>query len=512
MIELRPRQITAKDLLYAALRVHRRVLFACPTGFGKRYLAVWLCEQAIQKDRTILFVTNRRLLVTQMFEHAESEGVRFGVIMAGSMIGDASAPIQIASIQTLESRYYRAGAGATAGEGLPPADLIIVDEGHRDTERYVALLNFYPNAKVVLLTATPVGAQGKSLVPPYDVMIEGCLNTTLIANGLLLPTKVYAPSEPDITGVKIVNREEFNQAGLAKRIQEVTVFGDVFLEWSHWADRKTVCFAPGVAFARGLTEQFNHRLGPGAAYLITADVKDEDRKAAFEAVRNGPGKILVSVDILKEGFDFPALSCGIDLQPNHQLRTYWQKLGRVKRAHDGQTFAVWIDMAGNYWRHPHPDDDPDWSVKGEETTQEKYAKTPQEKKPCLCPKCGAVRCAAKCPECGHESAGPPIRRMRMGNGKLREIRHVEKLKREKTELERKLDKWKTVLFIALHSGKLTFDGCRHLHYRRFGVWPDYSLPFVTEPGSTEGKRKVADALDARRLMQTCGEFINRKGA
>ena len=512
MTSLRPHQIDAAHWLYDALRVYRQVLLAMPTGAGKRYLAVWLCEQAIKKLRRILFVTNRRLLVEQMFEHAASEGIHHGVIMANSDGWDMTAPIQIASVQTLESRYYGKGAGATAGEGLPPADLIIIDEGHRDTERYVELIGYYPNAKVVLLTATPVGAQGKSLTPPFDAMIEGAKNTQLIRDGLLLPTKVYAPSEPDIQGVKIVNREEFSQAGLAKRVQEVTVFADVFQEWSCHADRKTVCFAPGVAFARGLTEQFNHRLGSGAAYLITADTKPDERKAALEAVESGTGKILVSVDILREGWDMPIISCGIDLQPNNQLRTYWQKIGRVKRAHPGQTHAVWIDMAGNYWRHPHPDEDPDWSVKDDETTQERYDQKPREKKPSLCPQCGAVRKGRTCHDCGHEASGPPIRRIRMGNGKLREIRHVEKLKREKTDLERKLDKWKSVLFIGLNSGNLTFDGCRYLYQKKHGEWPDYSLPFVTEPGSTEGKRKVADALDVRRLMQTCGEFINRKGS
>ena len=512
MIVLRDLQSAAVRTLFSAMRIHRRVLFACPTGFGKRYLAVWLCERAVQKDRRVLFVTNRRLLVEQMFSHAEREGIRHGVIMANSEGWDMTAPIQIASVQTLESRYYGKGAGATAGEGLPPADLIIVDEAHRQIESYVTLWNYYPNAKVIGLTATPVGPQGKTMVPPYDVMIEGVKNTTLIAEGLLLPTKVYAPSEPDIQGVKIVNREEFSQAGLAKRVQEVTVFADVFQEWSCHADRKTVCFAPGVAFARGLTEQFNHRLGQGSAFCITADTKPDERKAALDAVETGHAKILVSVDILREGWDMPIISCGIDLQPNNQLRTYWQKIGRVKRAHEGQTHAVWIDMAGNYWRHPHPDEDPDWSVKGEETTQDKYDQKPREKKPSLCPKCGAVRKGRVCGECGHEAGGPPIRRIRMGNGRLREIRHVEKLNREKTEIERKLDKWKSVLWRAMKSGNLTFDGCRHVYFKAHGTWPDQGLPFVYERGSTAGKRKVSEVLDPERLGRECGIFINRKGS
>lgn len=506
MIHLRPHQIDAAHALYAALRVHRRVLFSLSTGGGKRFLAVWLCEQAAQMGRRVLFVTNRRLLVEQMFEHVESEGIPHAVIMADSFSGDCHAPIQIASLQTLESRYYGKGFGGLAGEGLPPAQLCIIDEAHRQPESYVQLWGYYPNAKVVGLTATPVGAQGKSLIPPYDTLLEGVKNSQLIRDGLLLPTKVYAPSEPDIVGVKIVNREEYSQRGLSRRVQEVTCFADVKKEWLPHEHRQTACFVPGVAFANGIADEFNKLLGAGRAYCITAKTKPDERKRAFEGFKDGSVKVLVSVDVLKEGWDAPICSCGIDLQPNAQLRTYWQKVGRVKRAHEGQVNAVWIDMAGNYWRHPHPDDDPDWSVSGEETTAEKWERKARDEKPSLCPACGQVRRGRVC-ECGHEASGPPIRRIRMGHGKLKQITHREKVKREKTELERKLDKWKGTLFMALRSGKVTFDGARYIHQKTHGEWPDQNLPFVAEPGSTWGKQRVADALTPGTLMRKCGEFL-----
>ena len=30
---------------------------------------------------------------------------------------------------------------------------------------------------------------------------------------------------------------------------------------------------------------------------------------------------------------------------------------------------MWLDFAGNFWKFPHPDEDPEWPS-GEETTQE----------------------------------------------------------------------------------------------------------------------------------------------
>lgn len=512
-LELRPRQQWAVHRLFEAMRAgYKRILLVMPTGAGKRFIAVHLCQRAQEKARKVLFVTNRRLLVKQMFDETARFGVDHGVVMADTDPGNAAAHIQIASIQTLESWYLRPGLGAKHGVGLPEADLVIIDEGHQDVDRYVALLANYPQAFVVILTATPVGAEGRSLIPPYDTLIEGCLNSELIGDGLLLPTMVYAPSEPDIQGVKIVNRQEYNQGQLGRAVKECTVFADVFNEWSAFADRRTVCFVPGVAFGHDLVEQFNRRLGSGQAWMISAKTKHDDRERIIGAVENGEAKILVSVDVLREGFDLPVLSCGVDLQPNSQLRTYWQKLGRIKRAAEGQSEAVWLDFAGNYWRFPHPDEDPEWP-QGEETTQdviERRRKPPGEPKPIMCVKCSFVRRGGpKCPQCGHMASGDPVRRIRMGNGKLKEIPARAKAKREKTQLERDLDTWKGVLFSGLRSGR-SLASCGGWYKHKTGDWPRDGWPGVVEPGSLAGKRLVKDALTAREIMVKCSEVLKGK--
>lgn len=517
-LSLRTRQVTAVNRLYDAFRAsYRNVLLVCPTGFGKRYLAVYLCQVAQQNDRRTLFVTNRRLLVSQMFKEAERFGVEHGVIMSDTERGDSAAPNQIASIQTLESWYMRSGMGAQHGVGLPPADLVIIDEGHQDVERYVELLKCYPNAKAVILTATPVGTEGKTLTPPYDYMVEGCLNSELIGDGLLLPTIVYAPSEPNIQGVKIVSKAEYNQNQLGRAVKECTVFADVFNEWSAFADRATVCFVPGVAYGVDLVEQFNRRLGSGQAYMISAKTSHEEREEAFEKIARGQAKILVSVDVLREGFDLPVLSCGIDLQPNSQLRTYWQKLGRIKRAADGQVQAVWLDFAGNYWRFPHPNEDPEWP-QGEETTQEaveRRREEQKEKQALRCPKCAVAYTPTsrppKCPQCGCVISGEPKRVVRMGNGRLKEIPAHAKKKREKTDSEQKLSTWKSLLFGGLRTGR-SLHSCAAIYRNKTGEWPRDGWPAVFPKDSLSWKRSVQDVISPRELGAACGRLAKQMGA
>lgn len=511
-LELRPRQVSAVDATFDSMRNgFRVVLLVAPTGFGKRYVAVWLCQKAIEKERRVLFVTNRRLLVEQMFDEAANFGVDHGVIMAGTEAGNASSPVQIASVQTLESRAIYDSIGCATGHGLPPADLVIIDEGHQDVERYISLLKFYPNAKVVVLTATPLGAEGRTLVPvPYETMVEGCLNSELIGDGLLLPTMVYAPSEPNIEGVKIVKRQEYNQAQLGRAVKECTVFADVFKDYMPFADRQFVAFVPGISFGYDLERQMNAWLGTGATRVYCSKTKPAEREEILDGVREGKVKGLISVDCLREGFDLPQISLGIDLQPNTQLRTYWQKVGRIKRAFPGQTEAVLLDFAGNYWKFPHPDSDPEWPT-GEETSQDvitRRRKDGKEAQPIMCPKCSFVReRGPKCPQCGHQ-AGEPIRRVRMGTGRLKDIPAKVKERVEKSAEQKQLDKWKGLLFAGMKKG-WSFGQCSRLYHNDTGAWPKEGWPGVFEPGSLATKRRVSDNLTPAKLMIQCKDIERR---
>lgn len=517
MIQLRPYQQNAKDWLYAALRQHQSVVWVMPTGAGKRVCAVDVCLDGAQRDRSILIVTNRRLLVDQMARECQQHGVRFGVIMANYDRGDQGGPVQIASLQTLQSWFLKPrGITKEANHaGLPEANLIVIDEGHQNGEAYRTLLDLYPDAKAAVLTATPVGAQGRSLVPgTYGALVEGCKNTELIAQGYLLPTVVSAPSEPNIEGVKIVNKQEYSQGQLSRAVKECTVFADVFGEWEPYSDRKTICFVPGVAYGRDLEKQFNFLLGPGKANLIYAKTPQKERDRILAETAGGQAQILISVDVLREGFDLPELACGIDLQPNRQLRSYWQKIGRIKRPFAGQTEARWLDFAGNYWRFPHPDEDPVWPT-GDETTQEVIERLREEGKgvqPISCPACQEVYSPLgrppTCPHCGHVIDGEPTRRIRMGHGKLKEVPAYEKKKAAKSDEQRLLSKWQSALIRGIRSG-LTFGQCAIIFRRETGEYPKQTWPGTFDTGSLAWKRRVNQDLNMRQLYVRCRELSER---
>jgi superfamily II DNA or RNA helicase len=509
MLQLRQYQHDALQQVFAAWRAGARsVLLVCPTGSGKRYMALWLLQYAHENRRKVLFVGNRRLLINQAADDAERFEVPYGVIMADVMQGDHGSRNQIASLQTLESRcIYEKWSNFPTGHGLPEADLLIHDEAHSDSDRFQKLAGFYPAAKILGLTATPLGSEGRAISPhPYDCLIEGVKNSELIAQGHLLPTKVFAPSEPSLDGVKVVNKQEYNQTALGKRVQECHVFADVFKEWEPYLDRATVAFVPGVAFGNSLCEQFNRRLGNGTAHIITAKTKPAERARILDTINSDGRGICVSVDVLREGFDLPVLSCGIDLQPNAQLRTFWQKLGRIKRPFGTQATALWLDFAGNYWRFPHPDEDPEWPQGGtEETSQEVIERKRKESgdpQPIMCPACSFVRSRGpSCPNCGRV-AGEAIRRIRMGTGELKEVPAVARQAKQASDAERLFTKWQSRLFGALRSG-LSYAQCAHLFQKQTGRYPDQGWVGTFPKGSLEWKLKPADQFTPGKLAQAC---------
>jgi superfamily II DNA or RNA helicase len=445
-----------------------------PTGGGKGYMIGWYAARIAALGRRLLVVTNRRVIVNQLARECSAAGVGVGIVM-GDIERDDTAPIQVASIQTLRSRKYR---------DVPDADWVIIDEAHREAKAYRELIERFPGKKVLGFTATPIGTGGTKL-DIFERIVEPSKNSELIASGSLLRVDPYiAPSEPDLKGMDL---KKIGKDQLGKIVQECTVFGDVFAEWQPYSHMQTLAILPSVQFAHGFCQQCRDR--GITAKAIDASTSSTERKRAFAEFDDQGVQMLVSVDVLREGFNAPNAQCLINLQPTHQFRVYWQGVGRVKRPHPGQTSAVVIDFAGNLWRHAyHPDEDPPWD---EVTTQKTIEDVVSTKAGRKCPKCGSmavyairginkVKCSdckhtwdrekmpwvcpsckkglapyqrvrdGKCPNCGAEFS-KPVRRLRSADGSIREVKAEELLERRRKKTSSDSDsqkRWKKWVFIA----------------------------------------------------------------
>ena len=178
---------------------HRRILLVAPTGAGKTIIGAEIIGDTARGMSPVLVLAHRREIIGQTSRKLYAAGIAHGIIQAGSPARPLEL-VQVASIQTLWARaMYRQSMD------LPPAHLLVVDEAHHcPAETYRKIITAYPEAVLLGLTATPCRGDGRGLGGIFDTIVECPQVADLIAQGYLVKTRVYAPVDPDLKGVRTV--------------------------------------------------------------------------------------------------------------------------------------------------------------------------------------------------------------------------------------------------------------------------------------------------------------------
>lgn len=398
-MRLRPYQqkaITAlRQLLIAKIL---RVILHSPTGSGKTEMGMELIRLALAKGKRIIFICNRIELVLQTSRRLWVAGIQHGIIQ-GENTHTNDEHVQVCSIQTIDRRGY------------PDADLVVIDEAHSTagSKMYQRFMAHYKDVPQIGLTATPF-AKGMAKVYPWGTMWEGITSAAtiqeLIADGYLVDVEIYAPSEPDLSKVKIVAGDyDEKQLGIAVDKQEL--IGDIVVHWQKLGNNKpTVCFATNIAHSKHIVESFLS-IGVSAEHL-DCYTQDDERRRILDRVLSGETKIISNVGILQEGWDFPACEVLILARPTRSLIRYIQMAGRILRPFAGKSIATVLDHSGTCRQLGFPTDDLPLTLDdGKPRDKKKEAKEEKEKKeklPVICPQCSAVlvHTMSTCPRCGHE--------------------------------------------------------------------------------------------------------------
>lgn len=387
---LRDYQDESVKRLRAAMRRSRRVILQSPTGSGKTVTAAYMVARAQERGLSSNLVVHRRELVKQISEALWSAHVRHGFIAAGrTMTKD---DVHVSSVQTLVRRMDR----------VPTPDLVIVDECHHATATtYRKVLDDWPDAWVIGLTATPSRTDGQGLGDVFDEIVEGPDVGDLIERGYLSPYRVIAPSEPlDVSRVPI-SRGDFQRKGLEVVVDNKAVIGDAVRHYQKYVAPKTcLVYCVSRAHARHVTEAY--REAGIDAHYVAGDTPDGERERAVEWFRRGRIPVIVSVDLFGEGLDCPGLTAVQLLRHTTSLGLHLQQIGRALRIEPGKDCAIILDHVGNTWRHGLPDDEREWSLEGRKITKKK-AEELQAPDLRHCPECFAIfRASQVCPSCGHQ--------------------------------------------------------------------------------------------------------------
>lgn len=358
----RPYQLAAERqaIAYAAENPTGRLLLVIPPRGGKTFVGARLVlRMALRHGLRALWVAHREELLDEAVAHLIAVGVNpasIGVLKAGRS-SDPSAKVQVASEATLRSRRC-----------LPPAHLVVMDEGHRDTAPFRRRFRrAYPKALIVGLTGTPKPPPQRDLGEDYDSLMVIVQPSELIHDGFLAVPTIYAPERsaiPNLRGLRVVNgdwRAEDLEPLLLKR----SLLDQQVSEWARLSDGRTsLAFAVTLAHSKALTERFQ-AAGVNAIHLDGESGRAERRNVSLW-LKGGDIPIACSVGLFTEGTNLPRVKCILGVRPTWSLTLFIQMYLRCATPWEGVTPRV-LDVVGNSYSHGYPFEDRRWSLKNEES-------------------------------------------------------------------------------------------------------------------------------------------------
>lgn len=462
-LTLRPYQFAAVQNLRLSLAGGvKRQMLCSPTGSGKTEIGMALVKGARAKGKRVAFLCNRVHLVEQTSRRFSKAGIAHGVIQGGNT-ARVYEHVLVASIQTVAKR------------GMPAVDLIIIDEAHTvaGSREYRAVIAAAKGVPVIGLSATPyakgLGKHYEDLGGAlFEQMTVAATIPELIAGGYLVDCDVYAPSEPDMAGIKQARNAfgdmDYTDADVGRAADKPELVGDIVTYWLKLAaGTSTVCFAANIAHSKHIVERFQ-AAGVSAEHIDCYTEPDE-RRAILARVEAGVTLVVSNVGILAEGWDFPACRTLVLARPTRSLIRYIQMAGRVLRPHESKVRALILDHSGSVTRLGFPTEE--FPLELDDGKPKPAASAPQERErplPKACPSCSYVKATHTCPVCGfapeQKATGIAVR-----DGEL-----VKVTRKSKVAKLGKQDFYSQLLYIADYQGYAA-GWVSHKYREYFGVWP-----------------------------------------
>ncbi len=225
-------------------------------------------------------------------------------------------------------------------------DMIIVDEAHHSAAAsWQKVIDRFPKAKVILLTATPFRSDRQELDGEL-VFRYPFRNATLKGYIKRLKASYVAPSTielgfNDASGrtytldeVLQLKQEDWFSRGVAlarlcnqhivdsslQKLEELRQTG---------TQHQLIAVACSINHAREIRSLYQER--GFTADVIHSKQSEDEQAAILAALRNGSLDCIIQVQMLGEGFDHPKLSVAAIFRPFRSLAPYIQFVGRIMR-------------------------------------------------------------------------------------------------------------------------------------------------------------------------------------
>lgn len=372
-----------KDMLRQienAFVTHQSVMVQMPTGTGKTVLIseVVKREERRVKNPCVWIVVHRRELVEQIKETLER---RLGTTLDAER--EKSNVIEVFSIQWLTRHYQEL-------EERP--SLIVIDEAHHAVAKtYEEMMNAYPNAKKLGVTATPCRLTKRGFTDLFEVLLCSHSIPKFIKEGYLsdfdyISLNPNSEDQKKIDGLEKRTADgDYNIAEMQEVLDCKPSIGRLYQTIKDFAaGKKGIVYAINIEHAEHIAEYYREQ--GLAAVAISSKTPKEERRRMIELFKEGSAgnkpycaslslittvgqdetpkeiQILVNVDLFGEGFDCPDVEFIQLARPTLSLAKYLQMVGRGLRVAKGKECCTLLDNVGLYRLFGLPTTDWDWSA------------------------------------------------------------------------------------------------------------------------------------------------------
>ena len=349
-MELRPYQAEAKAAVFEQWdKGTLKTLLVLPTGCGKTIVFAKVAEDCVRQGYRVLILAHRGELLEQAADK----------IKKSTNLGCATEKAE----QTCLGSWFRITVGSVQSMQREKRlsqfsenyfNVIIIDEAHHCiSDGYQKVLQHFPSAKVLGVTATPDRGDMRNLGEFFESLAYEYTLPKAIREGYLSPIKAMTiPLQLDLSGVSIQSGD-FKAGDIATALDPyLHQIADEMMKYCR--DRKTVVFLPLVKTSQKFKEILNEK-GFKAAEV---NGESKDRAEVLEAFDKGEYNVLCNSMLLTEGWDCPSVDCVIVLRPTKVRSLYSQMVGRGTRLCEGKSHLLLLDFLWHTERHElcHPAD------------------------------------------------------------------------------------------------------------------------------------------------------------
>lgn len=315
--------------------------FTVTHNCGKTIVFSHLAAREVLRGGRVLVLAHRGELLQQAIDKLRAAtGIEAGLEKAEetSVVAWDEIPytVVVGSVQSMKSQRRLARFAPDE------FSLVVVDECHHAlTGTYRAVIDHFPNARLLGVTATPDRGDLRSLSEVFETIAYEYSIVDAIHDKWLSPVYVQTvPLRIDLSGVS-VQSGDFQAASLGSALDPyLRQICREIKERCH--DRKTIVFTPLIATSRKMLSIFGEE---GVVEVREVNGESPDRADTLQWFSDAPpGCVLLNSMLLTEGYDEPSVDCIVVLRATKVRALFVQMLGRGTRLAPNKKNLLLLDF------------------------------------------------------------------------------------------------------------------------------------------------------------------------